>query len=129
MEFLRNSDEYIYQTEIKRYQKYTVAAGEKEILGYAWNEMSGDEPADCEIVALYVRYAERKSGIGKALLQNSMRFFRASGRKKMIVWCLRENDEARKFYEKTGGKAYKTGTHQWGNREYDMISYLYSLEE
>ena len=32
--------------------------------------------------------------------------FRAAGRKKMIVWCLRENDEARKFYEKMGGKAY-----------------------
>ena len=118
-----------YRMEIQRYQKYTVAVREEEILGYAWNEMSSDEPADCEIVALYVRYAERKKGIGKALLQNSMDLFRASGRRKMIVWCLRENDEARKFYEKMGGKAYKTGTHQWGNRDYEMISYLYSLEK
>ena len=40
----------------------------------------------------------------------------------------RENAEARKFYEKMGGTAYKTGTHRWGSREYDMISYLYQLD-
>ena len=27
-----------------------------------------------------------------------------------------------------GGVEYKTGTHKWGNRDYDMISYLYDLE-
>jgi hypothetical protein len=47
----------------------------------------------------------------------------------MIIWCLRENAEARKFYEKMGGTVCKTGTHQWGNRMYDMISYLYQLDE
>jgi hypothetical protein len=47
----------------------------------------------------------------------------------MIVWCLRENGEARKFYERMGGKVYKTGTHKWGNRDYEMISYLYQLDE
>ena len=49
--------------------------------------------------------------------------------KRMIIWCLRENAEARKFYEKMGGTVYKTGTHRWGSREYDMISYLYLLDE
>lgn len=122
------SVEQRYQRELQRYDQYTVAAGEKEILGFAWNEITDDEAADCEIVALYVRYAKRKCGIGRALFLNSMAFFRASGRKKMIVWCLRENDEARKFYEKMGGKVYKTGTHRWGNRDYDMISYLYRLD-
>lgn len=28
-----------------------------------------------------------------------------------------------------GGKVYKGGTHKWGNREYDMISYLYQLDK
>ena len=46
----------------------------------------------------------------------------------MIIWCLRENYEARKFYEKMGGKEYKAGTHRWGNRDYEMISYLYQLD-
>ena len=116
-----------YQRELQRYQIYTVAAAGEEILGFSWNETTDDEAADCEIIALYVRYAKRKSGIGRTLFQNSLDLFRAAGKKRMIVWCLKENDEARKFYEKLGGQVYKTGTHPWGNRDYDMISYLYQL--
>ena len=112
-----------------RFKQYTVAAEGDEILGFSWNEMTGDEAADCEIIALYVRYAKRNSGIGRALFQHSIEVFRAAGKKRMIVWCLKENAEARKFYEKMGGKADKTGTHPWGDRDYDMISYLYPLDE
>ena len=115
--------------ELQRYQIYRVAVAANEVLGFTWNELADDEEADCEIVALYVRYARRKSGIGKALFQDALNGFRASGRKKMIIWCLKENHEARLFYEKMGGKAYKTGSHHWGNRDYEMISYLYCLDD
>ena len=46
-----------YEIEVKRYQKYIVAVDGNEVLGYAWLEMAGDEPADCEVIALYVRYS------------------------------------------------------------------------
>lgn len=117
-----------YQRELQRYRIYRVAAAGKEILGFTWNEMTENEASDCEIIAIYIRYNRRKAGIGKALLNDSRDLFRAAGRKRMIIWCLRENEEARKFYEKMGGTVYKTGTHRWGNREYDMISYLYQLD-
>lgn len=117
-----------YQRELQRNRIYTIAAVGDEILGFAWNEMTDGETADCEIVALYVRFAKRKSGIGRVLFENSVATFRAAGRKRMIVWCLRENDEARQFYEKMGGKRYQTGMHPWGNRNYDMISYFYQLD-
>ncbi len=123
------SVEQRYPIELQRYRKYTVAANGQEILGYAWNEMIEEEAADCEIVALYVRYNKRKSGIGKARFQNAMDSFQAAGKKTMIVWCLKENHEAREFYERMGGKAEQTGTHTWGNRAYDMISYRYRLDE
>ena len=116
------------QREITRYQIYTVAAAGSEVLGFSWNEADGVEGADCEIVALYVRYADRKSGIGKALFRDAADTFRAAGKKTMIVWCLSENAEARKFYERMGGEAYRTGTHRWGNRDYEMVSYLYRLD-
>ena len=119
------SVEQRYPIEVQRYRKYTVAANGQEILGYAWNEMMAEESADCEIVALYVRYDRRKSGIGRMLFQNAMDSFRTAGKKAMIIWCLKENHEARKFYESMGGKADQTGTHTWGNRVYDMISYRY----
>lgn len=117
-----------YDREMQLYPRYMVAVDRNEVLGYVWNEMAGDDPADCEVVALYVRYSKRKNGIGRALLLDSMDRFRKAGKKTMIIWCLRENHESRKFYEKMGGQAYKDGTHRWGSREYDMISYLYQLD-
>lgn len=122
------SAEQRYQIEIKRYQKYTVAVENDEVLGYIWSETTDDEAADCEIIALYVRYSKRNNGIGRALMQNTMDCFRKYGKKTMIIWCLRDNHESRKFYERMGGKVYKSGTHRWGNRDYDMISYLYQLD-
>ena len=116
-----------YELEVKRYQKYAVATDGNEILGYAWLEMAEDDTADCEIVALYVRYEKRKMGIGRLLLQYAVNHFRKSGKKRMIIWCLKENDESRRFYEKTGGKEFRTGSHNWGGKEYEMISYLYDL--
>ena len=117
-----------YQRELHRYQVYRVAAVEKEILGFTWNEMTDGEDSDCEIIAIYIRYSKRKGGIGKVLFKDSVDLFRTAGRKRMIIWCLRGNVEARKFYEKMGGTVYKTGTHRWGSREYDMVSYLYLLD-
>ena len=116
-----------YEIEINRYQYFTVAADADKILGYAWLQTTEEETADCEIVALYVRYLYRKTGIGKLLLQHAVSYFREIGKKRMIVWCLKENDEARRFYEKTGGREFLTGSHQWGSKEYEMISYLYDL--
>ena len=118
-----------YEIEVKRYQKFVVAADGNEILGYAWLEMAADEPADCEVIALYVRYSKRNNGIGKLLMRYAIKHFRESGKKQMIIWCLKENGESRKFYEKAGGKVFRTGSHNWGGKEYDMISYLYDLND
>ena len=61
------------------------------------------------------------------MFHDSVEQFKAAGKSKMLIWCLKENYEARKFYEKMGGLEYKNGTHKWGNRDYDMISYTYNF--
>ena len=43
-----------YRRELQRYQIYRVAAVQKENLGFTWNEMTDDEDANCEIVAIYI---------------------------------------------------------------------------
>ena len=117
-----------YEIEVKRYEKYVVAAEGNEILGYAWLESTEEAPADCEVIALYVRYSKRNKGTGKLLMQYAFNQFRKIGKKQMIVWVLKENSESRKFYEKIGGTECRTGAHNWGGREYEMISYLYDLK-
>ena len=121
------SAEQRYGIEVRRYDKFMVAADADTILGYAWLEASEEDPADCEIIALYVRYTRRGNGIGKLLLQDAVSRFREAGKKKMIIWCLKENAESRKFYEKIGGREFRTGSHNWGGKDYEMISYLYDI--
>ena len=50
-----------YRRESQRYRQYTVAAEGDEILGFSWNEMTGDEAADCEIIALYVSGTQKET--------------------------------------------------------------------
>ena len=114
--------------EAQRYRQYVVAERGGEVLGFTWNELAGGEAADCEIVALYVRYAMRGRGIGKALFRHAAEAFRAAGRKRMIVWYLKGNAAAGRFYEKMGGTPGPAGTHPWGSREYEMLSRLYRLD-
>ena len=121
------SAEKRYDIEINRYHNYVVAADGQKVLGYAWLSMTEEKDADCEVVALYVRYSIRKAGIGKRLLLHAMDTFRAAGKKRMIIWCLKDNAEARRFYERMGGKEGALGSHQWGNKAYEMVSYLYGL--
>lgn len=116
-----------YEIEVKRYDKYIVACDDNEVVGCAWLEEMDDKDADCEIIALYVRYSQRNNGIGKILLDEAKTRFKQDGRKKMIIWCLKENHESRRFYEKNGGKQYRTNTHNWGGKDYEMISYLYDI--
>ena len=115
-----------YDIEVKRYDKYIVADDGDETVGCAWLEEC-DENADCEIIALYVSYSKRNNGIGRLLLEHAIDCFKKAEKKKMIIWCLNENHESRRFYEKCGGKEGDTCTHNWGGKEYEMISYLYDL--
>ena len=116
-----------YAEKIVSLTKEYVAVEGDEVLGYSWNVMSDGEDSDCEIIALYVRYSKRKSGIGRSLMENAMESFRRAGKKSMIIWCLEDNLESRKFYGKMGGNLHGTGTHRWGDRDYNMVSYLYKL--
>ena len=117
-----------YNIEINRYRDLVVADDGNEVLGYAWLQAAGDETADCEIVALYVRYSYKNNGVGKRLLRYAIRYFREIGRKRMIIWCLKENHESRRFYERTGGKEFRSSSHNWGGKDYDIVSYLYDIE-
>ena len=50
------------------------------------------------------------------------------GYKEIVIWCLKENIQARGFYEKIGGKLYKERYIEIGQKEYKEISYIYELK-
>ena len=50
------------------------------------------------------------------------------GKKNMIVWCLSNNENAVKFYEKMGGKIVKTKDAKIGDRTYKEYGFYFQLK-
>ncbi|MFI1480432.1 GNAT family N-acetyltransferase [Streptomyces sp. NPDC020747] len=58
--------------------------------------------ADAELYAIYVDPDRIACGVGRALLRESTARCTTAGHGRMLLWVLRENANARRFYEKAG---------------------------
>ena len=116
----------------KQYKDYIVASLEDRIVGYCWyvgdNSFSKETPEiDSEIVALYVLPEVKRKSIGRALFEHAWEDLKKQGRKKMVIWCLKENFPARKFYEQMGGVIFGEHITHIGNQDYDEVGFLYDI--
>lgn len=60
---------------------------------------------DVELYAIYVDSGQYGTGIGQSLLQESVRRCTAAGHARMLLWVLKDNARARRFYERGGFRA------------------------
>ena len=116
----------------KQYKDYIVAVIDDRISGFCWymndNSYSKEEPdIDCEVVAIYVLPELCGKGVGSKMLSHAIVDLKKQGREKMIIWCLKDNMNGRKFYEKMGGIITKEHRIHIGNDDYDEVGYLFSL--
>ncbi|MFF0589144.1 GNAT family N-acetyltransferase [Streptomyces sp. NPDC003781] len=58
--------------------------------------------ADAELYAVYVDPARLGAGVGRALLAESVRRCETAGHPRMLLWVLKGNTRARRFYERAG---------------------------
>ncbi|MGI5412425.1 N-acetyltransferase family protein [Streptomyces chartreusis] len=85
-----------------------VAERDGEIVGWACHGPYRDGEArteDVELYAIYVDPGRYGAGIGHALLQESVRRCTAAGHPRMLLWVLKDNARARRFYERAGFRA------------------------
>ena len=82
---------------------------------------------DCELCAIYVKPELQRQGIGKALFNYVIQEQKKNNNKNMILWCLKENYNARKFYEKMGGNLYGKNEIEKGGKKYKEVGYRYDL--
>ena len=61
------------------------------------------------------------------MFQYAVNEFKNMGKTKMVLWCLKDNVLARKFYEKMGGKVLKIEKITFGNKKYEETIYEYKL--
>lgn len=100
----------------------------KEILGYACFQTDSNEFADSELLSLYIDPKHNKKGIGTALFRAVVKELKGYNHKYMILWCLKDNKNAIKFYQKLGGIKCTEKMANIGNKVYSEDGYLFNLD-
>lgn len=118
----------------KRYKEggFIVAELNNEVVGFCRYEYSNKFTPnlldiDCEIKALYVKPELKYNGIGTKLVQFVINEFSSRNKVKMIIWCLKDNEPAKKFYTKMGGKIIKERTIKIGEKDYLEVGFEYDI--
>jgi GNAT superfamily N-acetyltransferase len=62
----------------------------------------GGRPLAAELYTLYVTPGHWSTGTGRALMERVLTEVRAEGYPRVILWVLRDNRRARRFYERAG---------------------------
>jgi GNAT superfamily N-acetyltransferase len=85
-----------------------VAERDGEVVGWACHgpyrddEARGDKVESAELYAIYVDPERVGAGVGRALLRESLARCTAAGHARMLLWVLKGNTGARRFYEGAG---------------------------
>lgn len=126
-----------YEEQTKRYEEsfddykdlVFVAVRGEEVLGYScFNTISDVDKFDSELVSLYIKPSEIGKGIGTALFLETCKQLKELYKNNMIVWCLSDNENAIKFYEKLGGKIVKTKEAKIGDKYYKEYGFYFQLK-
>lgn len=102
-----------------------VAEDETGVVGFGsgGRERAGEEGYSGELYALYVSARAQRRGFGKALVCAVVASLRAMGLPDMIVWALRDNPDARAFYEHLGGVYVRAQPLTIGETTLQEVSY------
>jgi GNAT superfamily N-acetyltransferase len=75
------------------------------VVGFAscGRERDGDARYAGELYAIYLRGGAWGRGLGRALVEATVAALALRGMTSMVVWVLRDNARARRFYERLGG--------------------------
>lgn len=82
---------------------------------------------DGEIYALYVKPGLLRKKIGSKLLLYAKESLKEQGKHKIIIWCLKENEPSRKFYESMGGILLGEKICNIGGKDYPLVGYGYEI--
>lgn len=125
-----------YNKRLKDYQEngFIVAEIDNEVVGfcrYTINNLFSQDvkDIDCELCAIYVKPDRKRQGIGKALFNYVIQEQKKNNNKNMILWCLKENYNSRRFYEKMGGNLYGENEIEKGGKKYKEVGYKYDLNK
>jgi ribosomal protein S18 acetylase RimI-like enzyme len=129
-DFLASLDEAAYTERWGRIlaeptSRVYVAADGPDVVGFAsgGRERAGEAGYEGELYAIYVLRETQGRGHGRRLVQAVVSGLRELDLGDMIVWVLRDNSGARKFYERLGGAYVRAQPITIGSTLLQEVSY------
>ena len=120
--YYRSFEEYKYRV--------LVAVRDNEVLGYScFDPKEKAFKYDSELESLYIKQGNHNKGIGTSLFIETAKQLLSLGKRNMIVWCLKDNKNAIKFYESLGGIKSETKLAKIGEDTYEEYGFYFDLEE
>lgn len=108
-----------------------VAEQNGNLLGYCRYEDNtnyNNTDIDSEILAIYVDCDKLEKGVGRKLVEYVMTDLKNKNKAKMVIWCLEKNKNARRFYEKIGGKLLDDEKFfEVEGKKYKEVGYIYEM--
>lgn len=101
----------------------------EELLGYSCFDLNPkDKRYDSELVSLYVKPAKKSLGIGTALFKETMNELKKYNKKKMGLWCFKDNIKSINFYTNLGSSIIGEKNAEIGNRKYREVGFIFELD-
>lgn len=100
-----------------------------KIIGYSCFSTDANEYADAELISLYIDKKYARRGVGTSLLRETIKELKKYNKKTMMLWCIKENKNAIKFYEKMGGIKAFDKMAKIGSKVYQEYGYLFYIDE
>lgn len=102
-----------------------VAEDETGVVGFAsgGRERAGENGYSGELYAIYVLDSAQRKGYGRMLVRAVVDVLREMKLADMIVWVLRDNSSARRFYERLGGVYVREQPITIGPAQLQEVSY------
>ena len=129
LDYKKQTERYIASFDEYKDLVFVAVRGE-EVLGYScFHYYDRDNKFDSELVSLYIKQEHQGKKIGTNLLKETAKELLSKGKNNMIIWCLSENKDAIKFYEKLGGKKVIEKDVKIGDNLYKEYGYYFDLKK
>ncbi|CAG7658341.1 GNAT family N-acetyltransferase [Paenibacillus allorhizosphaerae] len=119
-------EEYFYRALTQGEERVAIAVIDKKTVGCMVLKSCSDDDLQShsgEIAAIYLLKKHRGIGLGEMLLKWGIEKLKAIGCTKVVVWVLRENLNAIRFYERQG--FVRDGAERLINRGKELIQFRY----
>jgi ribosomal protein S18 acetylase RimI-like enzyme len=122
-------DSYLFAAEIQPESGSGGPEAAPGVVGFCGGGPDRDDDPDYsgELYAIYVLQAYQGLGVGRALVQHAVEWLIQNDRHSMLIWVLRDNHNARRFYEALGGKAVRERSIIIGGVSLPEVGYGYDL--